>query len=921
MACDWALSVVLIVAVLPYCTCKLYPIRPRLPEDEMDMMLAYDRISLNDCHTRNWKDGFEGLVAPAYGNPALLREFAHIAAIGWTGADGKVNWGCGGSLIWENFILTAAHCAANDEDVAPDVARMGDLNIYSDDDDEFPQQLRIVKVIRHQQHRFSAKYYDVALMQLEKNITVHETVAPACLWLDDEVRFPKLYAAGWGRTGFGEDKTNILLKVDLTPMNNTQCSKFYTSSERGLRNGLHAHHLCAGDEKMDTCPGDSGGPLHVKLLHNAKMTPFLVGVTSFGKPCGQANPGVYARVSSFVEWIIETLQKEGELATVHKFQPWTCALRYVHVREYEDDVVVSRSNNFETYDSDKAHLVGGDSRQRVDIFWENSIVPSRHNCSGVLIERDAIATLADCASHMGSTPSRVRLSNGNFINVSETIVHPKYNPAAGPYYNNIAILKLPFPVSIIPACVWYNDTIPDPQFEVIGKGRADLVGYNRDERVTTLDPTIIGISPRATLHSNNECRLAEQYRTLLKNGLQNEHICFQNKPFLVPATCDQHLGGPIEREMWRYSKYFNYAYGMNLFGRDCGFGEPAVAVRFNAHKPWIESVLLPEIANHRKSSTTGSKDEVIFIDPDLRLNDRCSYSGGVQGVCVAHDRCPSIRQRMSNGDSIIICSGGSVVCCPRTDVTSNPSEIEREFNECGQRYAQLRKQRQQQWEGFQPLRLRLPHFAEVGWEEGSEIRFQCIAYLISTRAVVTSASCLLSKEFEPTVVRLGNIRSGPQTTNIAIIPIGTVEIHPEFNQTTFENNIALLKLTLPVQPTVYMFPGCLWQNKTYSPVESAIFRGGNGFDPIHPMYVRDCNVRFARTFSDPRITCMVPGVYGTGEHCYPTGSPIIFRQNEDNNLFTEYLVNIYSHGRCNSTSLRIVHRIAMYIDWFKEVLK
>uniref|UniRef100_A0A182M9Z3 Peptidase S1 domain-containing protein n=1 Tax=Anopheles culicifacies TaxID=139723 RepID=A0A182M9Z3_9DIPT len=873
-----------------------------------------------DCHTRNWKDGFEGLVAPAYGQPALLREFAHIAAIGWTGTDGKINWACGGSLIWENFILTAAHCAANDEDVAPDVARMGDLNIYSDEDDEFPQQLRIVKIIRHQQHRYSAKYYDVALMQLEKNIIVHETVAPACLWLEDEVRFPKLFAAGWGKTGFGEDKTKILLKVDLTPMNNTECTRFYTSSERGLRNGLHAHHLCAGDEKMDTCPGDSGGPLHVKLLHNAKMTPFLVGVTSFGKPCGQANPGVYARVSSFVDWIIETLQQEGESASEYSFRPWSCALRYVHVREYEDDVVVSRSHNYETYNSDNAHLVSGDSPQRVEIMWDRSVGPLRENCSGTLIERDAVATLAECASHMGVRPTRVKLSNGNFINVSETIVHPQYNPAKGAYYNNIAILKLPFPVSVVPTCVWYNDSIPDPQFEVIGKGRADLTPYNRDERITIVDPRIIGISPRTTLQSNSECRLAEQYRALLGKGLQAEHICFQNKPFLVPDTCDQQLGAPIEREMWRFSRYFNYAYGMNLFGRDCGFGEPAVAVRFNAHKDWIESVLLPEVANQRtKNNATRSRDSVIFINPDLVLNDRCSYEGGVEGVCVLHDNCPGIRQRMENSDPVILCSKGSVVCCPQQAIKSPPSAIEKEFNECEQRYAHLRKQRQQRWNGFQPLKNRLPHVAEVGWEDGSQIQFQCIGYLISTRAVVTSASCLAPNEYLPNVVRIGGFQSAQFATDIAIIPIESTKYHPEFNMSTYENNIALLKLASPVQPTVTTFPGCLWQNTTHNPVEARIL-SGDGFHPIHPMYLRDCNARFAKPFTNPHITCMVPGVSGTREYCYPAGAPIIYRKFEDTNLFTEYLVNIYSHGRCNSTSLRIVHRIAMYIDWFKEVL-
>uniref|UniRef100_A0A182QM54 Peptidase S1 domain-containing protein n=1 Tax=Anopheles farauti TaxID=69004 RepID=A0A182QM54_9DIPT len=897
----------LMTALLPCGWAKLFPTNPKLPEDNEDMMMPFDKISLDDCHMRNWKDGYLGLVAPAYGNPAYLREFAHIAAIGWSRPDGTVDWACGGSLIWENFILTAAHCAANDDDIAPDVARMGDLNIYSDEDDEFPQQLRIVKIIRHKQHRFSAKYYDI--------------------------RFPKLYAAGWGRTGFADDKTRILLKVDLTPMSNAECGRFYTTAERGLRNGLHAHHLCAGDERMDTCPGDSGGPLHVKLLHNAKMTPFLVGVTSFGKPCGQANPGVYARVSSFVGWIIETLQQEGELATAEKFAPWSCALRYVHVREYEDDVVVSRANNFETYNSDNAHLVTGDSIHRVALEWPDTLLPVRENCSGTLIERDVVATLAECASHMGSNPVRVRFTNGKFVNVSETIVHPRYDPSVGRYYNNIAIMKLAYRVLSVPACVWYKDTLPEPEFEVLGHGRADLSPYNRDEVVTGLgmrphepasptnwclttsvlaDPRIISISPRATY--NASCQLSDQFRSRLGRGLQREHICFQNKPFLVPATCEQHFGGPIEREMWRFTKYFNYVYGMNLFGRDCGFGEPAVAVSFNAHRAWLESVLLPE------KTAMSARDPVIFINPDLELNDRCSYGGGVDGVCVGHASCPNIKSRMANKQPVTLCSKGSVVCCPRQDIKGPSSAIEKELDECEQRYRHLRQQRQARWDGFQPLNRRLSHVAEVGWEDGSQISFRCLGYLISTRAVVAAASCLLNSEYEPSIVRVGALWSNQAPTDIAFLTIGSLVFHPGFNDTTYDNNIGLLMLTAPLQPMVTAFPGCLWQNTTHNPVETEVFSSGR-FDPIHPVYQRECNERFSNRFSSPAITCMVPGVDGPDEFCYPQGAPIVYRKHHEKNLFTEYLVNLYSHGRCNSTNLRVVTRMAMYIEWFKEVLK
>jgi secreted trypsin-like serine protease len=88
----------------------------------------------------------------------------------------------------------------------------------------------------------------------------------------------------------------------LGVVSSKKCEKSYRKN-RKLKNGISDTQLCAGDHDMDTCEGDSGGPLETKLYFNSKLIPFVVGITSFGFICGKNIPAVYTRVSSYIEWI------------------------------------------------------------------------------------------------------------------------------------------------------------------------------------------------------------------------------------------------------------------------------------------------------------------------------------------------------------------------------------------------------------------------------------------------------------------------------------------------------------------------------------------------------------------------------------------------------------------------------------------
>lgn len=57
-----------------------------------------------------------------------------------------------------------------DSNQAPDVVRFGDINLFSDDDDMYAQQLKIAEIIRHPEHKYAGYYHDIALIKLKKKV-------------------------------------------------------------------------------------------------------------------------------------------------------------------------------------------------------------------------------------------------------------------------------------------------------------------------------------------------------------------------------------------------------------------------------------------------------------------------------------------------------------------------------------------------------------------------------------------------------------------------------------------------------------------------------------------------------------------------------------------------------------------------------
>lgn len=157
------------------------------------------------------------------------------------------------------YVLSAAHCATW-RGMKPKIVRMGDQNLKRTDDDNRAQDYRIVRVIRHPDYKASSKYNDIALLELDRDVSFSDYIKPACLWQTSDVNYTSGIATGWGLTKDRGNPSDDLLKVQLNIILNERCNEVYQRFQ-ALKNGIISTQFCAGNdfgEEKDTCNGDSG---------------------------------------------------------------------------------------------------------------------------------------------------------------------------------------------------------------------------------------------------------------------------------------------------------------------------------------------------------------------------------------------------------------------------------------------------------------------------------------------------------------------------------------------------------------------------------------------------------------------------------------------------------------------------------------
>jgi secreted trypsin-like serine protease len=316
------------------------------------------------------------------GSPAAAGEFPFMAPLFGRveNKDGKVvdqHW-CGGVLIEPDLVLTASHCV--------DYVQPGDLKVGVGKlrISEFPKgkdglldvgSKNISAIKGYWKHPRYAEFAegkdtftfdnDVALVRLAKPFANASLVTYVRSIASEPRPGTPVVAAGWGATNRKGDVYPNELRRGVMPLTSqAQCQQAFDRVD-SLKTQITDQMICAGGGNVDTCFGDSGGPILARLRDGTRR---VVGLTSFGAAPEDPNaplcainrtPGVYARMATLASWVDAC--RKNPLACVGEGRPAVCRV-YAFCSKEKKNVSLSLGDAFLNKDT---------CLKQADVYFKN----------------------------------------------------------------------------------------------------------------------------------------------------------------------------------------------------------------------------------------------------------------------------------------------------------------------------------------------------------------------------------------------------------------------------------------------------------------------------------------------------------------------------------------------------------------------
>ncbi|XP_053206058.1 chymotrypsinogen A-like [Panonychus citri] len=254
--------------------------------------------------------GLEGSISRIYrGQKTRPHKYPWLTKIHlYSDISSDYNGFCGGSLIDDQHVITAAHCVTIHQKET--LNNPNNIYVYLglSKTDTFNSIPKLVsKIWVHPKYKQSSLLNDIAILTLSRPVKFTQQIFPICL-PNCKIDLDHLVTSGWGLTSPNGTRSEFLQEVDVSYLNIEECqrrqSEFFPNDsvirETTDYYEIWETHICAINLRTQggACSGDSGGP----LMHKAKGLYYLVGLVSGSwEPCGPSvtSAGLYTRIDLY----------------------------------------------------------------------------------------------------------------------------------------------------------------------------------------------------------------------------------------------------------------------------------------------------------------------------------------------------------------------------------------------------------------------------------------------------------------------------------------------------------------------------------------------------------------------------------------------------------------------------------------------